>query len=167
MFIGVAGTAVRHGLWTFLLLAALLAAAPSAHAQDAGEAAFGARVLTLTNAERERAGLEPLSLSPELEDAAQSYSEVLASSGCFEHACGPTPDFADRAAAAGYTDWTALGENLAAGYGSPEAVVAGWMASPGHRANILSPRFTETGIGVARGDGQYGAYWAMEFGARP
>ena len=128
---------------------------------------FAARVLDLTNAERQKAGLAPLAANAQLANAAQAYSEVLASTGCFEHTCGPVPDFAERDVQAGYTGWTAIGENIAAGYPSPEAVVAGWMASPGHRANILSPRFTELGVGVVTGGGKLGTYWTQEFGTRP
>ena len=127
-----------------------------------------ARVLELTNSEREKAGLTPLMLSGELTDAALTYSQVLATSGCFQHTCGPVPNFADRIGQSGYSGWTALGENIAAGYPSAEAVVAGWMSSPGHRANILSPKYTEIGIGlVTGGDGKFGTYWTEEFGARP
>ena len=128
-------------------------------------AAQTARVLELTNAERTRAGLAPLSLSPQLSQAAQRYSEVLATDTCFAHTCGPVPDMTQRDAQAGYTGWTAVGENIAAGYPSPEEVVAGWMASPGHRANILNPDYRELGVGLAAG-GKYGAYWTQEFGAR-
>jgi uncharacterized protein YkwD len=67
----------------------------------------------------------------------------------------------------GYTGWSALGENIAGGYPTADAVVAGWMASPGHRANILSPRFTEMGVGRVTAAGTYGTYWAQEFGGRP
>jgi len=130
------------------------------------QASFTAKVLDLTNAERKSAGLAPLSLSRELADAAQNYSQVLASSDCFAHTCGPVPDFADRDDQAGYNDWKLIGENIAAGYPSPDEVVAQWMASPGHRANILSPNFTEIGIGVANGRGRFGTYWTQEFGAR-
>jgi uncharacterized protein YkwD len=125
-----------------------------------------ARVLDLTNAERTKVGAAPLTLSVELTVAAQSYSAVLASSDCFEHTCGPMPDFADRDTAAGYVGWTAIGENLAGGYTTPEAVVAGWMASPGHRANILSASFTEIGVGVATGSRRFGMCWTQEFGSR-
>jgi uncharacterized protein YkwD len=128
---------------------------------------FSARVLDLTNAERQRAGLGPLVLNDQLTSAAQGYSQVLASSGCFQHTCGPVPDFADRDGQAGYTGWISIGENIAAGYASPEEVVAGWMASPPHRANILSASFTEIGVGVVTGGGQLGTYWAAEFGSRP
>jgi uncharacterized protein YkwD len=125
-----------------------------------------ARVLDLTNAERLNAGLGPLTPSQQLQDAAVAYSQVLASGACFAHTCGPMPNFADRDAAAGYEDWTAIGENLAAGYTTPETVMAGWMASPGHRENILSATFTEVGIGVTTGGGHYHVYWAAEFGTR-
>ena len=129
--------------------------------------AFTARVLELTNAERQKAGLAPLSPNAQLTNAAQTYSQVLATSGCFQHTCGPVPNFAERDGQAGYMDWTSIGENIAAGYPTPEAVVAGWMASPGHRANILSPNFTEIGVGLVSSGGKYGTYWAQEFGSRP
>ena len=57
--------------------------------------------------------------------------------------------------------------SIAAGYATPEEVVAGWMNSPGHRENILSPNFTEMGVGMTSGGGKFGTYWAQEFGARP
>jgi uncharacterized protein YkwD len=125
-----------------------------------------ARVLELTNIERQNAGLAPLALNPQLSDAALSYSEVLASGTCFEHSCGAVPNFADRLGQVGYTGWAAIAENIAAGYPTPEAVVAGWMASPGHRANILEPSYTEIGVGMVTG-GSYGTYWTEEFGSRP
>jgi uncharacterized protein YkwD len=139
-------------------------AAAAAPIQDQSD--FSGRVLDLTNAERQKVGLGPLSVSAELQDAAQSYSQVLASSGCFQHTCGAVPDFVQRDSQAGYSGWTALGENIAAGYPTPEAVVAGWMASPGHRANILSPNFTEMGVGVSSALTSLGTYWTQEFGAR-
>jgi uncharacterized protein YkwD len=139
----------------------------SVEAAPADQSSYVERVLDLTNAERQNAGLAPLSLSPELAESAQDYSQVLATSGCFAHTCGPVPDLVDRDAAAGYTGWSSIGENIAAGYATPQDVVAGWMASPGHRANILSPRFTEIGIGLADGAAPYGTYWTQEFGTRP
>ncbi len=125
-----------------------------------------ARVLELTNVERERVGVPPLALSTELTSAAQSYSVVLATSGCFAHTCGPVPDMAERVGEAGYQGWTAIAENIAAGYPTPEAVVAGWMSSPGHRANLLSPNYAEIGIGLATGGGRYGTFWTQDFGTR-
>ena len=75
------------------------------------------------------------------------------------------PNFVDRDVQAGYTPWTTLAENVAAGQQTPEAVVAAWMNSAGHRANILNPSFRDIGVGVAKG-GSYGIYWAQEFGAQ-
>src|SRR5215472_7075798 len=99
-------------------LVALVSIAPAqvAAAAPAEVSGFVTRVLDLTNAERQNAGLGPLALSPELEDAAQNYSQVLASGDCFAHTCGPVPNFADRDGLAGYNGWSSIGENIAGGY---------------------------------------------------
>jgi uncharacterized protein YkwD len=123
------------------------------------------RVLELTNAEREAAGLLPLAFSPELTTAAQEYSGVLALDTCFDHTCGAVPKIRDRVGLAGYTGWIAIAENIAAGNATPESVVAGWMDSPVQRANILSPEYTELGVGVVDG-GRLGTYWTQAFGTR-
>ena len=154
---------------TLLLLAGLLVMQTGtvAAATPQNDTLLIARVMELTNLERQKAGLGPIALSSELTGAAQEYSQVLATTGCFEHTCGAVPNFADRAAQSGYTGWTALAENIAAGYPTAEDVVSGWMSSPGHRANILSPKYTEIGVGMVNGGGKFGTYWAEEFGARP
>jgi uncharacterized protein YkwD len=83
-------------------------------------------------------------------------------------------DFVDRIRKAGYMaprTFPTLGEDLAWGSGTlgePGAIVASWMASPGHRANILGRQFREAGIGVAFGDpgaGEDGATYALDFGS--
>ena len=148
------------------LFACVLTLSPvAAHAAPLDASAATARVLDLTNAERQKAGLGPLALNPQLSQAALQYSQVLSKDNCFGHTCGPVPDMIQRALQAGYGNWTVVGENVAAGYGSPEAVVAGWMNSPGHRVNILSPNYREIGIGLVNG-GKYGTYWTQEFGSR-
>ena len=124
-----------------------------------------ARVIALTNVERQKAGLPPLVAQANLTQAASGYAAVLSSGSCFAHTCGLVPKFIDRAAQAGYTNWSALAENIAAGQRTPEAVVQAWMDSPGHRANILNPRYTEIGVGLKTG-GRLGMYWAQNFGAR-
>src|SRR5215813_2915328 len=164
------GGAMRPAFFCSLALAIALALpipTLAAGLDDEQTTAVVLRVLELTNTEREQAGLIPLALSPELTGAARDYSQVLASSGCFAHTCGPLPNFRDRLEQAGYIGWTAIGENIAAGYTTPEAVVAGWMSSEGHRDNILSPRFSEIGVGLVTGAGRYGIYWTQEFGRRP
>ena len=65
-----------------------------------------------------------------------------------------------------------VGENIGWGslwLGTPNAVVAAWMASPGHRANILDGRFRDTGIGVSPhvgqlAGGQAGGIYTQDFG---
>src|SRR5262249_36010218 len=101
------------------------------------QSSFAEKVLDLTNAQRPSGGLAPVFTSPELADAAPAYQQVLALADCFAHKCGPVPDFGDRDGQAGYNGWTTIGENIAAGSPTPDEVVAEWMASPGHRANIL------------------------------
>lgn len=76
---------------------------------------------------------------------------------------GDTPD--QRMERAGYRGWWALGENVAAGQTSPAEVVADWMESERHCANIMNPDFTEVGIGYAYVEGTYWTYWTQDFGA--
>lgn len=72
----------------------------------------------------------------------------------------------DRMKAAGFTGGS-MAENIAVGYSSPAAVVAGWMQSPGHRANILNCAYTMIGIGYDPGqvkpDWGNGS-WVQDFG---
>jgi len=68
-----------------------------------------------------------------------------------------------RAERAGYSGWMALGENVAYGYGSVESVMAGWMNSSGHRANILNANFTHVGLGRATAANGT-LYWTQVFG---
>src|SRR5439155_23515558 len=68
--------------------------------------------------------------------------------GFFEHVGPDGVAPGQRIEKQGY-DWSWWGENIAWGYSTPEVVVQGWMSSPGHRANILNPRFLDLGIGVA------------------
>ena len=56
------------------------------------------------------------------------------------------------------------GENIAFGPESAEEVVAGWLGSPGHCANIMDARFRDTGIAVATGRKRGHIYWVQEFG---
>jgi uncharacterized protein YkwD len=138
---------------------------PSPSPDDPRRALIDA-VVRLTNAERTTAGLAPLQPNDSLMSAAQSYAAVLAPGACFEHTCPPVTALRDRFANAGYTDWSQIGENIAAGNTTPESVVEAWMRSPGHRENILEPNYQEIGVGVLNGDGKYRIYWVQEFGRR-
>jgi len=134
--------------------------------------------LCLLNVERVNRGLRPLKLNAKLTTAARAHSRDMVRRTYFEHNSpnGRTPF--DRMLATNYVPkgaaWT-LGENI--GWGTeelaePASLVAAWMRSPGHRANILNARFREIGIGIAPGvpvndsdlDGQAGATYTTDFG---
>ena len=131
---------------------------PTNHAQ------FVARVIELTNAERKKVGAPALVAHAALTQAAQDYAVVLADGSCFSHSCRST--LTQRLDRAGYTNRTTWGENIAWGQSTPEAVVAAWMNSSGHRANILNPKFKEIGVGLAARSGTSRLYWVQTFGAR-
>ena len=57
-------------------------------------------------------------------------------------------------------------ENIAAGQSTADRVVRAWMASSGHRANILNCANKAVGVGVSRGTSTYGTYWTQDFGRR-
>ncbi|GAA4200589.1 hypothetical protein GCM10022220_05260 [Actinocatenispora rupis] len=113
------------------------------------------------NAARAKAKCGPLRYDSRLAAAARAHSDDMATRNYFDHTSpdGVTPW--DRAKAVGYTDPSA--ENIAAGQATPAAVVRAWLASPGHRANILNCASHASGIGFATG-GKYHYYWTQLFG---
>lgn len=134
--------------------------------------------LCLLNRERTTRGLKPLKIDRNLTKAAVAHSQDMVRRTYFEHESpnGRTPF--DRILATRYVPrgatWT-LGENIGWGTESlaqPIALVKAWMNSPGHRRNILDPRFREIGIGIVVGvpvrdrglDGQAGATYTTDFG---
>ncbi|MET8585247.1 CAP domain-containing protein [Streptomyces collinus] len=118
-----------------------------------------ARIVALVNAERAKVGCSALTLNPTLTKAAQAHSQDMAAHQNMSHTGSDGSSPGDRITAAGY-NWSAYGENVAYGYGTPEDVMAGWMSSPGHRANILNCAFKEIGVGLA----QPNSYWTQDFG---
>jgi hypothetical protein len=127
----------------------------------------GHALVRLTNQERAGQGLPPLKAAAELADSSQFHSDWMADHDCFAHACSGEPDWVSRIENAGYSRYSALGENIAAGYPSPAGAIEGWMESPGHRANMLSTEFREAGGGYAfSGTAYYYHYWTTDFGAR-
>lgn len=106
----------------------------------------------------------PLTEEGHLDAAAQGHSEDMAANNYFDHTdlSGGAPW--DRTKAAGYASgW--IGENIAAGYGTPLLVMTGWMKSQGHCANVLTSHYVDIGIGVIKTSGSaYGTYWTMVLG---
>ncbi len=119
-------------------------------------------VLTLTNQERAKLGLSPLTWNDTLAGIGANHCQDMIDRNYFAHESPEGQGPSDRADAAGY-HWTWIGENIAEGYSTASEVMTGWMNSPGHKANILRPQFTELGVGIRQaGNGQL--YWAQEFG---
>ena len=135
-----------------------------ATAAPAGQAARlrhrRARVIMLTNKQRAGLGLGALQTDADLTRSAQNYVDHLAADGAFSHTDGSV--LAERVVQAGYR-YRFIGENLGMGQASAGTIVTAWMQSPDHRANMLDPRFTQMGVGVAkRTDGRL--IWCIDFG---
>jgi uncharacterized protein YkwD len=121
-------------------------------------------VVTLTNAERAKAGCGPLTVDATLTAVAQAHSQDMATHNYFDHNSQDGRSPFDRMTAAGYRYSTAA-ENIAAGQRTAQDVMTGWMNSPGHRANILNCALKEIGVGYATASSsQYGVYWTQDFG---
>ncbi len=163
---------MRHTLKTSLLAALLLGlalpatshalasraqACPAAYSEPnaANVTRISSATVCLINYERIARKLPVLRPNGPLSIAAASHSRDMATRNYFSHTSQGGKTFVSRIMGARYITpgktWT-VGENLAWGTGSlstPAAAVAGWMRSPGHRANILKGSFKEIGIGVA------------------
>jgi uncharacterized protein YkwD len=114
-----------------------------------------AATICLVNVERHERGRKSLRTNSGLALAGQRHARDMVRRHYFAHVSRSGSRFTDRIARTGYLrgHGAVLGENL--GWGShteatPRAIVRAWMESPGHRANILQPRFREIGIGVVR-----------------
>ena len=136
-----------------------------------------AATLCLVNRERTADGESPLQPVSTLQLSAQRHTESMAFGDYFEHngPGGDTP--ASRMRASGYIYSPRvgyeIGENIGWGtlwLATPRAIVAAWMASPGHRANILDASFRDSGIGVSAhppeslARGEAGAVYTQDFG---
>jgi uncharacterized protein YkwD len=102
-----------------------------------------------------------------LAQAAAGHSQDMASHNLFSHTGSDNSTLGDRVSATGYA-WSSLGENIAAGQTSVNQVVDGWIASPGHCANLMNPAFVHVGVACVPGSASttYRTYWTMDL-ARP
>jgi uncharacterized protein YkwD len=121
------------------------------------------KLVELVNLERKKHKLPPLTPAPLLCQAAREHAANMARQGKLAHALDGKDQF-QRIKGAGYR-YRYAAENVARGEVEMEEIVQGWMASQGHREAILSDKYTETGVGIAR-DGKDVIYYAQEF-ARP
>jgi hypothetical protein len=166
-------------------LASFALAAPTAHAANcpgadalpaaAPPAVAKGATLCLLNNERAAQGLAPLRSQTQLENAAAAYSLAMVQQRFFAHV-SPTGEALQQRLSSyisGTQTWD-IGENLAwgeGGFATPAGIVAGWMRSDGHRANILNTNFQEVGIGIVAGTPngsapESSATFTTEFGSR-
>ena len=144
------------------LLGAGLSPATAAFAATTSDASLEAKVVTLTNAERAKAGCAALKVDSRLTTAARTHSADMVRYNYFSHTGHDGSSFTTRASRAGYP--SAIGENIAWGYRTPETLMTAWMNSSGHKANILNCKAKAIGVGLARkADGT--PYWTQEFGS--
>ncbi|HET7540614.1 MAG TPA: CAP domain-containing protein [Polyangiaceae bacterium] len=122
-----------------------------------------ARMFTLLNEVRRAAGVEPLQADGELREIALGHSKDMVDHHFVAHVSPTTGSPEDRARRSGIVV-SMFGENIAAST-SPEVAHEGLMNSPGHRANMLEPRFTHVGIAARKAD--TGLVVTMNFGRRP
>jgi uncharacterized protein YkwD len=133
--------------------------------------------MCLVNQERARHNELPLRFNAQLAQAAQGHSEDMVGEDYFAHVApdGETP--LARVQSTGYIPNSqvgyTLGENIAWGtlsMATPGSIVAAWIASPEHLANMLDSAYRDTAIGVAPAvppslaEGQPGAVYTQEFG---
>lgn len=139
----------------------------SANGTDAQKARFMDRVIELTNVERVKAGVAPLKREESLTKSARWLAEDMAANNYFAHKDRQGRSIEPRLPDFGYTGYAMIGENIAGGQQTPEQVVAEWMHSPGHRANLLNPDFRELGVAYVHvPNSELQDYWVQDFGTR-
>jgi len=122
-------------------------------------------VLEAVNRARIERRRRPLEADPKLDLAAQRHAEDQLRRGYYDHLSPEGANVRDRAIAAGHRGGRRYAENIAKGLFDPEEVVRRWLDSSGHRRNILGPKLTALGVGVAFGDTDEGleVLWVQAF----
>ena len=171
-------SAGTSSVWEIAPIARASAARSAADTRpgNASETTLAKSAVCLINKQRARRGLRKLRLNARLSSAARRHTLDMVKRNYFSHTSKSGSDVVDRLTSTGYMRgaraWT-VGENLAWGSGTrstPREIVAAWMQSAGHRANILQRRFREIGIGVVfdspQGSSGAAATYTTTFGAR-
>lgn len=124
---------------------------------------WATEMLQRVNAERAAVGAAPLRLCSRLTFAAQAHSQDQAWRSVMSHTGSNGSTMVQRVESAGYRNWSALAENVAAGQPHVQSVMNAWMGSSGHRTNLLSRSYEHVGFGLAAS--RSGAnYWTQNFG---
>lgn len=143
-----------------ICLVAWLAGAPSVpfvFAESPGPATL---LLDGVNRTRAAAGIPPLQMNAQLNDAAMAQARHLATTGRLSHLGPNGKKLGERVQRAGY-DYAETAENLASGPPDPTRIVSLWQSSPGHNRNMLNPTFSDAGIGHVTSDSV--DYWVVIF----
>lgn len=145
------------------LLTPTLAEWPQA-GREVLERTNAARAEPRTCGERRFGAAPPLAWAGKLGTTALAHSRDMAKKNFFRHRGSDGSMVAQRASREHYT-WRQVGENIAAGQGSPEQVISAWLTSPTHCANIMEAGFTEMGAAyVVNPDSDGTIYWTQVFG---
>lgn len=121
-----------------------------------------ARAVARTCGSDSYAAAAPVRWNSLLESAAMGHSEWMQANDTFSHTGAGGSSVGTRVSATGYA-WRTVGENIAAGYADVPAVVAAWLASPGHCANIMNPAFVDVALALKPGTSanRYGTWWTL------
>ena len=121
---------------------------------------YASDVQSFVNAYRRRAGVPPVSLQWQLNQAAQTHANDMARRNVLSHIGSDGSNGGTRISRTGYR-WWIWGENVAAGPTTPSQVVWAWLNSPTHRAVMLDRRFQQMGLGRAvASNGR--VYWSLD-----
>lgn len=118
-------------------------------------------VIRLVNIQRSNAGLAKLSTNWQLSRVARYKSQDMINKNYFSH-ISPTYGSPFNMMETFGLKFSSAGENIAMGQQTPAAVVNSWMNSPGHRANILNPSYSQIGVGLAKNKNGT-CYWTQMF----
>jgi uncharacterized protein YkwD len=107
----------------------------------------------------------PVAWSDALARSAEAHSRDMVAKNRLSHETTAGRTLGDRATDAGYR-WASLAENVAGGYPDIDAVVAGWVKSPGHCRNLLAAKLSEVGLACVPGSARstYPNYWTLNMG---
>lgn len=129
---------------------------------------YESEVVRLTNIERAKAGCGALTVDAALTKSAGAHASDMVDRHFFDHTNPDGLDPFERMGAAGFHG-SAMAENIAMGYATPQAVMVGWMDSPGHRTNILNCKYNRIGVGYDPGQikaGYVAGSWVQNFGTK-
>lgn len=130
--------------------------------QNESMSGYEQQVLSLTNAERAKAGLQPLMGNySELNSSARVKAQDMEKNNYFSHNSPTLGSPFQQMRSMGVT-YSAAGENIAKGQQTPQEVVNAWMNSAGHRANILNKSYTHMGVGYTSNS----KCWVQQFAAK-